>query len=193
MQLPVFALLTPVVRAHSKTHQEIVLVSICNNHVAITIKLLLLLYIACAAGCRACTGPNNSDCQACEDETLYRVTTDQSSSSACITAAECATPVVNAFGDRTCDMIMISPTNIMISPTSIMISPTSKMISPTSTVISPTSKMIVPTNQGVSLSYKPRISTLILSMIFLLQGGASSIHYHQFLLLFLLVVYSLYL
>ena len=57
---------------------------------------------ACAAGCRACTGPNNADCLACEDETLYRVTTNQSASSACVTAAECDVTDISAFGDRTC-------------------------------------------------------------------------------------------
>ena len=63
---------------------------------------------ACAAGCRACTGPNNADCLACEDETLYRVTTNQPASSACVTAAECANPVVGAFDQRTCNAVMIS-------------------------------------------------------------------------------------
>ena len=58
--------------------------------------------VACAAGCRACTGPNNADCLACEDETLYRVTTNQPTSSACVTAAECDVTDMNAFGDRTC-------------------------------------------------------------------------------------------
>ena len=58
--------------------------------------------VVCAAGCRACTGPNNVDCMACEDETLYRLTTNQPSSSACVTAAECNNTAINAFGDRTC-------------------------------------------------------------------------------------------
>ena len=68
---------------------------------------------ACAAGCRACTGPNIADCLACEDETLYRVTTDQPTSSACVTAADCETPTINAFGDRICGMI--NPTNQGVS------------------------------------------------------------------------------
>ena len=68
------------------------------------LKILLPFSVACAAGCRACTGPNNTDCLACEDEILYRVTTDQPASSACITADECATPAIGAFGDRTCDI-----------------------------------------------------------------------------------------
>ena len=74
---------------------------------------IAFLCIACAAGCRACTGPNNADCLACEDENLYRVTTSQPVSSACITAAECETPTISAFGDRTCGMI--SPTNQGVS------------------------------------------------------------------------------
>ena len=41
-------------------------------------------------------------CLACADETLYRVTTDQPSSSVCVTAAECDDTAVSAFGDRTC-------------------------------------------------------------------------------------------
>ena len=74
---------------------------------------IAFLCIACAAGCRACTGPNNVDCLACEDENLYRVTTSQPASSACITAAECETPNISAFGDRICGMI--SPTNQGVS------------------------------------------------------------------------------
>ena len=58
--------------------------------------------VACATGCRACTGPNNADCMACEDETLYRVTTNQPSSSACVTAAACDDTAISTFGDRTC-------------------------------------------------------------------------------------------
>ena len=61
-------------------------------------------------GCRACTGPNNVDCLACEDETLYRVTTTQPTSSACISAAECANTDISAFGDRTCDSVAVSIT-----------------------------------------------------------------------------------
>ena len=79
---------------------------------------MAFLCIACAAGCRACTGPNNADCLACEDENLYRVTTSQPASSACITAAECETPTISAFGDRICGMISptkISPTNQGVS------------------------------------------------------------------------------
>ena len=91
---------------------------------------MLLSVVACAAGCRACTGPNNSDCLACEDETLYRVTTDQRASNACITADECATPTISAFGDRICNMI-----NIITTPTSEL----------------PTSPTVSPTHQGVSL------------------------------------------
>ena len=63
---------------------------------------MLLSVLACAAGCRACTGPNNSDCLACEDETLYRVTTNQPASSACVTADKCDDTDTSAFGDRTC-------------------------------------------------------------------------------------------
>ena len=37
-----------------------------------------------------------------EDKTLYRVITDQPSSSACVTAAECDDTAISAFGDRTC-------------------------------------------------------------------------------------------
>ena len=57
---------------------------------------------ACATGCRACTGPNNADCLACEDEDLYRVTTNQPTSSACLRANECDGTSVNFYGDRTC-------------------------------------------------------------------------------------------
>ena len=71
--------------------------------------------VACAAGCRACTGPNNADCLACEDETLYRVTTNQPASSACITEAECASPVISVFGDRICDMAKTRPTSQGVS------------------------------------------------------------------------------
>ena len=65
---------------------------------------MLLFSAVCAAGCRACTGPNNADCLACEDETLYRVTTNQPASSACVTAAECVDTNISAFGDCTCDI-----------------------------------------------------------------------------------------
>ena len=41
---------------------------------------------------------------ACEDETLYRLTTNQPSNSACVTAAECIDTAINAFGDRTCNL-----------------------------------------------------------------------------------------
>jgi len=58
-------------------------------------------YLACASGCRACTGPNNSDCLACEDETLYRVTTDQPTM-VCVSADRCDNPIINTFGDQTC-------------------------------------------------------------------------------------------
>ena len=60
--------------------------------------------VACATGCRACTGPNNADCMACEDETLYRVTTNQPSSSVCVTAAECDDVTISTFGDRICNL-----------------------------------------------------------------------------------------
>ena len=101
----------------------------------------MLLSVACAAGCRACTGPNNADCLACEDETLYRVTTNQPASSACITAAECSTSSIGTFGDHICNMVMITTTS------------TSQLIpTPTSTSeIIPTSTAIPPTRQGVSL------------------------------------------
>ena len=42
------------------------------------------------------------DCLACEDETLYRLTTNQPSSSACVTAAECDDTAISTSGDRTC-------------------------------------------------------------------------------------------
>ena len=61
--------------------------------------------VACATGCRACTGPNNADCMACEDETLYIVTTNQLSRSACVTAAACDGTAISAFGDRTCNTL----------------------------------------------------------------------------------------
>jgi len=60
------------------------------------------LFIACASGCRACTGPNNSDCLACEDDTLYRVTTDDSASTACVPVDECNDVIISTFGDQTC-------------------------------------------------------------------------------------------
>ncbi|XP_065883622.1 ciliated left-right organizer metallopeptidase-like [Dysidea avara] len=59
---------------------------------------------ACASGCRACTGPSITECLACEDETLYRVTTDQGSV-ACIPADGCSDPIISTFGDRTCEKI----------------------------------------------------------------------------------------
>ena len=93
--------------------------------------------VACAAGCRACTGPNNADCLACEDETLYRVTTNQPASSACVTAAECETPTISTFGDRICDMVIIITT------------PTSKL--PTTPTESSALPTVSPTTQGVSL------------------------------------------
>ena len=67
--------------------------------------ICLYISIACASGCRACTGPNNLDCLACEDETLYRVTINQPTSRACVTAAECASTVISRFGDRTCSSL----------------------------------------------------------------------------------------
>ena len=66
----------------------------------------LSMFTACAAGCRACTGPNNLDCLACEDEALYRVTTNQTSR-ACVTAAECASTAISRFGDRTCSSLNV--------------------------------------------------------------------------------------
>ena len=62
---------------------------------------------ACAVGCRACTGPNNSDCLACEEETLYRVTTNQPTSRTCVTAAECASTTISRFGERTCSLVRV--------------------------------------------------------------------------------------
>ena len=99
VQLPVCVLLITVEEVNSKTHQETVLVGVCKIMLAIVIKVST---VACAAGCRACTGPNIADCLACEDETLYRLTTNRASSSACVTAAECDDTAVSAFGDRTC-------------------------------------------------------------------------------------------
>ena len=61
-------------------------------------------FVACAAGCRACTGPNNSNCLACEDETLYRVTVDEPASSVCLPADECDDTVITATGDRLCSL-----------------------------------------------------------------------------------------
>ena len=68
------------------------------------ICILLSFSAACAAGCRECTGPNNSDCLACEDETLCRVVTDELTSSACLPADECDDTTISAFGDCTCDI-----------------------------------------------------------------------------------------
>ena len=104
----------------------------------------MFFIVACAAGCRACTGPNNADCLACEDETLYRVTTNQPASSACVTAAECETPTISAFGDRICDMVIIITTPTSELPTS----PTESSALPT---ISPALPTVSPTSQGVSL------------------------------------------
>ena len=78
------------------------LVSICVQPHACCHMIMNASCAACATGCRACTGPNNTDCLACADETLYIVTTDQFSSSVCVTAAECDDTAVSAFGDRTC-------------------------------------------------------------------------------------------
>ena len=55
-----------------------------------------------------------SDCLACEDEPLYRVTTSQPSGSACVTAAECENTDINAFGDRTCSSLNVSVSFIFI-------------------------------------------------------------------------------
>ncbi|XP_065920449.1 leishmanolysin-like peptidase [Dysidea avara] len=63
---------------------------------------------ACASGCRACTGPSNTECLACEDETLYRVTTNQPASMACVAVGECNNPIISTFGDRTCGSTMTS-------------------------------------------------------------------------------------
>ena len=142
--------------------------------------LMLFFAVACTAGCRACTGPNNSDCLACEDETLYRVTTDQRVSNTCITADECATPTISAFGDRICNMIKIITTPTSELPTT----PTEVSTLPTA---SPTPSTVSPTGQGVSLV----LLALLALNINLLQGGASSIHHHQFLLLIMLLVYLL--
>ena len=75
--------------------------------------IIVTFVVACAAGCRACTGPNNSDCLACEDDNLYRVTTDQPASSACVTADECDDTAISMFGDRTC--VMAKPTSQGVS------------------------------------------------------------------------------
>lgn len=99
VQLPVCVLLITVQEVNSKTHQETVLVSMYNN---VTCRIAIKVPVACVAGCRACTGPNIVDCLACEDETRYRLTTNEASSSACVTIAECDDTAISAFGDRTC-------------------------------------------------------------------------------------------
>ncbi|XP_065920451.1 leishmanolysin-like peptidase isoform X2 [Dysidea avara] len=65
---------------------------------------------ACASGCRTCTGPSITECLACENETLYRVTTNQPASmtSACVAVSRCNDPTISIFGDRTCGSIMMS-------------------------------------------------------------------------------------
>ena len=109
----VYVLLILVVVVLSLTPQGTVLVSI---HLAVSlcgvVSVCNYLYsydhtfvVACAAGCRACTGPNNADCLQCEDDNRYRVTTNQPASSACVTANECVTPAISTFGDRTCNMV----------------------------------------------------------------------------------------
>ena len=88
---------------------------------------------------------------ACEDETLYRVTTDQRASNVCITADECATPTISGFGDRICNMINIitTPTSeLPTTPTELSTLPT---VSPTIPTESPTPSTVSPTRQGVSL------------------------------------------
>ena len=108
-----YVLLILVVVVLSLTLQGTVLVSI---HLAVSlcgvVSVCNYLYsydhtfvVACAAGCRACTGPNNADCLQCEDDNRYRVTTNQPASSACVTANECVTPAISTFGDRTCNMV----------------------------------------------------------------------------------------
>ena len=61
-------------------------------------------FTACASGCRTCTGPSITECLACENETLYRVTTNQPASmtSACVAVSRCNDPTISIFGDRTC-------------------------------------------------------------------------------------------
>ena len=159
---------------------------VVNTTVAMR-PFMLFFAAACAAGCRACTGPNNSDCLACEDETLYRVTTDQRVSNTCITADECATPTISAFGDRICNMIKIITTPTSELPTTPTESSTLPTVSPTTPIKSPTPSTVSPTGQGVSLV----LLAMIAVNINLLQGGASSIHYHQFWLLIMLLVYLL--
>ena len=62
-------------------------------------------YIACATGCRACTGPSHLDCLACADDSLYRITANQPTNMACVTAAACNDIDISTFGDRTCGML----------------------------------------------------------------------------------------
>ena len=102
------------------------------------------------------------DCLACEDETLYRLTTNQASSNTCVTAAECDDITISAFGDRICNNL--------------------RETTPT------------PTTASVGLLIVLSCMMVVNVSLHLLQGGgASSIHYHQFLLSLLLLVHSLYL
>ena len=117
--------------------------------------LTLFFVVACAAGCKACTGPNNSDCLACEDETLYRVTTDQRASNTCITADECATPTISAFGDRICNMIKIITTPTSELPTT----PTEASTLPTVSPTPPTESSTFPTESPMLPAVTPTMPT----------------------------------
>ena len=74
------------------------------NH---TNTVCLCLQPVLLGACRACTGQNNLDCLLCEYEALYRVTTNQPTSRACVTAAECASIAISRFGDRTCSSLNV--------------------------------------------------------------------------------------
>ena len=81
----------------------------CSGKCICACEILVFHYFitACASGCRACTGPSNTECLACEDETLYRVTTNQPASMACVAVGECNNPIISTFGDRTCGKLYI--------------------------------------------------------------------------------------
>ena len=117
---------------------------------------MLFFVKACAAGCRACTGPNNADCLACEDETLYRVTADGPTSNVCVTAAECETPTISAFDDRICDMVKIITTPTSELPTT----PTESSALPTESSALPTESSALPSKTPALPSKTPALPTV---------------------------------